>query len=163
MKYPFTSFILALLIWLVVFGVFALKLYYKPINVTSIEVDATMIDEVSRSVEVKKQEKYALKNGDEKSPQSLTQEEHKAEKGNEKIATIVARPLPEIPEDLRQEAFNSYAIVRFYVAKDGSFSLELIKPCNNPRLNQLLLQSLRKWKFSAVESTIDIRVNFKVE
>lgn len=52
----------------------------------------------------------------------------------------------------------------------SSISVELIKSCNNPRLNQLLLRNLRKWKFAPANiagvttaSTQDIKVNFKVE
>ncbi len=58
-----------------------------------------------------------------------------------------AQPLPTIPDDLRQDAMNEVATARFHVAVDGSVTVELIKPTQNPRLNRLLLQSLKSWKF----------------
>ena len=82
-----------------------------------------------------------------------------------KVAPIF-NPLPQIPNDLREEAFVSEAIARFYIDATGTVTrVDLIKPCANPRLNNLLLKSLKSWKFAAVKrsSTQDIRVNFKVE
>lgn len=184
MKFPFTSFAMAIVIWgfcVVVF--FYIALQKSPVIPATLEVDASIVDELSRQAEKSDSRE---KNLAEKSVQKIAQEEElekviaeKQRKKNspnsgdskpDKIATITARPLPEIPEELRQDAFNSYAIARFNIAADGSAAVELIKPCNNPRLNQLLLQSLRKWKFApasalgvAVASTQDVKVNFKVE
>ena len=78
----------------------------------------------------------------------------------------VYQPLPTIPDDLRSDAFNSFAIARFYINKDGAVeNVELIQPSSNPKLNQLLLKSLKKWKFSATNkaATKDIKVNFEVK
>jgi len=78
----------------------------------------------------------------------------------------IYNPLPQIPDDLRQEAFESSAMARFYIASDGTVSkVDLIKPCANPRLNHLLLKSLKNWKFasSSINSTQEIRVNFSVQ
>src|ERR1039457_2582819 len=57
------------------------------------------------------------------------------------------QPLPVIPDDLRQEAMNEVATARFHIAVDGSVTVELVKPTQNPRLNRLLLESLKAWKF----------------
>lgn len=79
---------------------------------------------------------------------------------------LIHQPLPDIPEDLRYEAFNSEAVARFHIAADGEvLNVELIKPCANPRLNQLLLKSLKKWKFESGSAGLvqDIRVTFRVE
>ena len=68
--------------------------------------------------------------------------------------------------DLREDAFSSEATARFHVAPNGSVAnVELIKPCQNPRLNNLLLKSLKNWKFesSTAGFTQDIRVTFSVE
>lgn len=84
---------------------------------------------------------------------------------SEKMAPVF-NPLPQIPDDLREEAFVSEAIARFYIDAAGVVArVELIKPCANPRLNSLLLKSLRSWKFAASKagSTQDIRVRFRVE
>ncbi len=89
-----------------------------------------------------------------------------AESDKQEKVKLVSNPLPEIPDDLRAEAFESSAVARFYIASDGTVSkIDLIKPCANPRLNHLLLKSLKNWKFasSSIESTQEIRVNFSVQ
>ena len=177
MKFPFTSFALAIIIWIFFIAVFFYSATQKSTIIpATLEVDASIVDNVSRRIENRNIiHKDDAKNSAEK---NKILQEKSAANANEasgssklnKVATIVARPLPEIPEDLREEAFNSFAIARFYIAADGSTTVELIKPCNNPRLNQLLLQNLHKWKFApavvagvATASTQDIKVNFKVE
>jgi len=62
-------------------------------------------------------------------------------------AQAIVRPMPQIPDDLRQEAFSAKADVRFHIAADGSFEVELVRPMPNPRLNRILLDSLKKWRF----------------
>ena len=80
----------------------------------------------------------------------------------------IFHPLPQIPDELRLEAFNSKALARFYISAAGEVvKVELLKPCANPRLNSLLLKSLKKWKFPASNNgkdlQQDIEVEFKVE
>lgn len=81
-------------------------------------------------------------------------------------AEIISNPLPKIPDDLRQEAFQSEVIVRFYISSSGQVAnVELIKPCANPNLNHLLLHALWQWKFAPklYPSTKEIKVKFSVE
>ena len=68
-------------------------------------------------------------------------------------AQAIAQPLPTIPDDLRQDAMNEVATARFHIAVDGSVTVELVKPTQNPRLNRLLLGTLKFWKFNP--ATID--------
>lgn len=84
-------------------------------------------------------------------------------------AHAIAQPLPELPDDLREQAYQTVATARFAIHVDGSVDVELIKPTSNPRLNQILLETLRKWRFfpamqtgHPVESRQDIRVHFNV-
>jgi protein TonB len=42
---------------------------------------------------------------------------------------------------------NEVATARFHIAVDGSVTVELVKPTQNPRLNRLLLETLKAWKF----------------
>jgi protein TonB len=84
-------------------------------------------------------------------------------------ARAIAQPLPELPDDLRNDAYQTVAIARFLIHADGSVAVDLIKPTPNPRLNQILLEALRKWRFfpamqtgHPVESRQDIRVHFNV-
>ncbi|MFM0315694.1 TonB family protein [Paraburkholderia nemoris] len=87
----------------------------------------------------------------------------------EATARAIAQPLPELPDDLRDQAYQTVATARFAIHVDGSVDVELIKPTSNPRLNQILLETLRKWRFfpamqagHPVESRQDIRVHFNV-
>ncbi|MCP3727568.1 TonB family protein [Paraburkholderia sp. CNPSo 3272] len=84
-------------------------------------------------------------------------------------ARLLSQPLPEVPDDLRDQAFQAVAVVRFAVHADGTFDIELVKPTQNPRLNQILLATLRQWRFfpaiengRPVESHQDVRVHFNV-
>jgi TonB family protein len=62
-------------------------------------------------------------------------------------AQAIVQPLPVIPDELRQDAMKETATARFHIAVDGSVTVELIKPTQNPRLNRLLLDTLKNWKF----------------
>ncbi|WP_234486522.1 energy transducer TonB [Paraburkholderia aspalathi] len=92
-----------------------------------------------------------------------------ATSSGEATAHAIAQPLPELPDDLRDQAYQTVATARFAIHVDGSVDVELIKPTSNPRLNQILLETLRKWRFfpamqagHPVESRQDIRVHFNV-
>lgn len=85
-------------------------------------------------------------------------------------AQAIVRPMPQIPDDLRQDAFNAVAVVRFHVAADGTATFELARPTPNPRLNRLLLEKLKEWRFfpamrdgKPVASDQDIRITFEVK
>jgi len=85
-------------------------------------------------------------------------------------ARAIVRPMPQIPDDLREEAFNFTALARFHIAVDGSAKVELAKPTPNPRLNWILLDSLKKWRFipaikngKPVASTEEIVVKIEVK
>jgi protein TonB len=78
--------------------------------------------------------------------------------------------MPKIPDDLREGAFKSSALARFHIAVDGSAEVELVKPTPNPRLNRILLDSLKKWQFmpalkggKPVASTEEILVKIEVK
>ena len=82
-----------------------------------------------------------------------------------KIAPLF-QPLPEIPLDMRSEFFSTKIIAKFYIKKDGSVSaVELLEISHNPRLNLLLLKSLKKWRFEPSNHDFEqiINVKFAVE
>ncbi len=92
-----------------------------------------------------------------------------AKSSGDAAAHSISQPLPELPDDLREQAYQTVATARFVIHADGSVDVELIKPTPNPRLNQILLEALRKWRFfpamqagHPVESRQDIRVHFNV-
>ena len=85
-------------------------------------------------------------------------------------ARAIVRPMPQIPDDLREGAFSFAALARFHIAIDGSVVVELVKPTPNPRLNGILLDSLKKWRFipaikngKPVASTEEIVVKIEVK
>ena len=85
-------------------------------------------------------------------------------------AHSIAQPLPALPDDLREQAYQTVATARFVIHTDGSVDVELIKPTPSPRLNQILLEALHRWRFfpalqngHPIESQQEIRVHFNVD
>jgi protein TonB len=77
--------------------------------------------------------------------------------------------MPVLPDDLREQGYQVTAVAHFKVHTDGTFEVELIKPTQNPRLNQILLETLHRWRFfpamengHPVESDQEVRVHFSV-
>ncbi|PRE45458.1 hypothetical protein C6P97_07580 [Burkholderia multivorans] len=77
--------------------------------------------------------------------------------------------MPVLPDDLREFAYQAVALARFRIHPDGTVNVELVRPTQNPRLNQLLMETLKNWRFfpamkdgHPVESEQDIRVHFNV-
>jgi protein TonB len=75
-----------------------------------------------------------------------------------------------IPDELREVAMSAVATAHFYIAADGSTTVKLVKPTQNPRLNRLLMDTLKLWKFSpamkegksiATEEEMVVRVQVK--
>ena len=71
---------------------------------------------------------------------------------------------------LRVNVFKFAALARFLIAVDGSVKVELAKPTTNLRLNRILLDSLKKWRFipamkngKPVDSTAEIVVKIEVK
>lgn len=62
-------------------------------------------------------------------------------------AHAIYAPTPVIPPDLRQNAFQAVAIAHFVVAADGSDQVTLIQPTPSPAINEVLLRTLKQWKF----------------
>ena len=78
-------------------------------------------------------------------------------------ARAVYAPTPAIPDDLREDAFSTMAIAQFKVSPDGDVEVTLVKPTPNPRLNQILLDTLKQWKFfPAMKEGIAIASQFEV-
>ncbi|MFM0736469.1 TonB family protein [Paraburkholderia xenovorans] len=84
-------------------------------------------------------------------------------------ARAISQPLPAVPDELREEAYQTVAIAHLVIHTDGSVAVELTKPTRYPRLNQILLETLRNWRFfpairdgHPVETQQDVRVHFDV-
>jgi protein TonB len=84
-------------------------------------------------------------------------------------ARAISQPLPAVPDDLREQAYRTVAIVHLVIHTDGSVAVELVKPTPYPRLNQILVETLRGWRFfpalqngHPAETQQDVRVHFNV-
>ena len=85
-------------------------------------------------------------------------------------ARAILQPKPEIPEELRHQAINLVAIVRFAIAPDGSAAASLDQPTPDPRFNRVLLDTFKRWRFfpaldcgKPVASTLTLRVPITVD
>lgn len=112
---------------------------------------------------------------DKPAQQKQAEQKHSEEKsgtgptGNSGAQAIL-KPMPQIPDELRQDALSATAIARFHVAADGTATVELVTPTPNPRLNRLLLDTLKNWRFfpsmkdgKPVASTQDISIKVDVK
>jgi hypothetical protein len=80
-------------------------------------------------------------------------------------ARATEQPLPEIPDDIALGDGEIVVVARFEVAADGAAKVSLTAPPPEPKLAELLLAALRKWRFSpayqggrAVDSTLEVRL-----
>jgi protein TonB len=85
-------------------------------------------------------------------------------------ARAIYAPTPVIPDDLREDVIQTEAVARFNVSFDGISEVTLEKPTSNPRLNQVLLDTLKQWKFFpavkngvAIPSTFEVRIPISVQ
>jgi protein TonB len=91
--------------------------------------------------------------------------------GNDSAGALaIFAPLPKIPDDLREEDFESVAVAHFRVLGDGTVTVSLVAPTGNHRLNEILLDTLRQWRFYpaknggvAVDSAFDVRIPISVQ
>lgn len=85
-------------------------------------------------------------------------------------ARALFAPVPEIPDELREEALDTVAIAHFKVGYDGEVEVMLVKPTSNPELNQILMDTLKQWRFFpairsgvAIASEFDVRIPITVQ
>src|SRR5271154_995596 len=85
-------------------------------------------------------------------------------------ARAIYAPTPVIPDDLPEDVIQTEAVARFNVSFDGISEVTLEKPTSNPRLNQVLLDTLKQWKFFpavkngvAIPSTFEVRIPISVQ
>lgn len=78
--------------------------------------------------------------------------------------------MPQIPDELREHALDTVAVVRFNVPVDGSATATLVRATPIPELNELLLGAFNRWRFfpalrqgKPVASVIELRVPVRIE
>jgi protein TonB len=85
-------------------------------------------------------------------------------------ARAVYAPTPTIPDDLRDQQIDTVAIAHFVVKADGTDDVTLSQPTSIPELNQVLLDTLKQWRFFpavrngvAIDSEFDVRIPITVQ
>ncbi len=85
-------------------------------------------------------------------------------------ARAIYSPVPKIPDELRETAFQAVAVAHFEVSYDGNVKVTLAKPTADPRLNQILISTLEQWRFFpamkggvAIDSAFDVRIPISVQ
>jgi periplasmic protein TonB len=85
-------------------------------------------------------------------------------------ARALYAPVPKIPDDLREDNLDTIAVAHFKVGYDGQVDVDLVKPTSNPELNQILLDTLKQWRFFpamrggvAIASEFDVRIPITVQ
>jgi periplasmic protein TonB len=85
-------------------------------------------------------------------------------------ARAIYAPKPVIPDDLRNQMIQTVAVAHFEVASDGKVQVSLTKPTDIPELNQILLDTLRQWRFFpamkngvAINSQFNVRIPISVQ
>ena len=89
---------------------------------------------------------------------------------NSNGAHAIFQPPPVIPPELRRHPLNLAAVVRFEIAKNGSANAQFQEATPIPELNQVLLDTFRRWRFfpamehgQPVNSVLVLRVPVRVE
>jgi periplasmic protein TonB len=85
-------------------------------------------------------------------------------------ARAIYAPVPKIPDDLREDALEALAVAHFNVSHEGKIEVSLVTPTPNPRLNQILLDTLQQWRFFpamkngiAIDAQFDVRIPITVQ
>jgi protein TonB len=85
-------------------------------------------------------------------------------------ARAVYAPAPEIPDDLREEPLTAEAVAHFTVSRDGAVAVALTTSTPNSRLNQVILKTLKSWRFepavkdgAAIDTEFDIRIPISIQ
>lgn len=85
-------------------------------------------------------------------------------------ARAIFAPKPVIPDDLRERIMAAVAVAHFKVSYDGQVEVTLTTPTNNPELNEILLDTLKEWRFFpamkggvAIDSEFDVRIPVTVQ
>jgi periplasmic protein TonB len=79
-------------------------------------------------------------------------------------------PIPDIPDDLRENSIQTVAVAHFKVTYDGEVTVSLATKTENLRLNQILLDTLKEWRFVpamkdgvAIDSEFDLKIPITVQ
>jgi protein TonB len=90
--------------------------------------------------------------------------------GESRDAEATDQIQPQIPDNLRNEAFKGFARIRVDIGPDGRAALSLNTSCGNADFDRLVLEAVRKWKWKPalkegepVASVQFVRINIEVD
>jgi len=103
--------------------------------------------------------------------QAQTDEPNRNESaGGTGAAGALFKPTPIIPPELRLHTLDLVAVVRFNIGTDGRPTVVLEKATADPQINEILLDTFRRWRFfpamrngKPMRSTLVLRVPIKVQ
>ena len=85
-------------------------------------------------------------------------------------ARAIYAPIPKIPDELREDTFETVAVAHFKVSYEGVVEVSLATPTSSPRLNEILIDTLKRWRFSpaikngiAIDSEFEVRIPITVQ
>jgi protein TonB len=85
-------------------------------------------------------------------------------------AHAIYSPTPEVPDELREDVFQAEAVAHFKVDYNGDAQVTLSQGTVNQRLNQIIIETLRQWRFApaikqgvAIPSEFDLRIPIAVQ
>ena len=85
-------------------------------------------------------------------------------------ARAIYAPIPKIPDELREDTFEAVAVAHFKVSYEGVVEVSLATPTSSPRLNEILIDTLKQWRFSpamkngiAIDSEFEVRIPITVQ
>lgn len=85
-------------------------------------------------------------------------------------ARALYQPKPVVPDELRDETIHVVVTARLHIGTDGNVTAELVDPAPDPRVNQLVLNTLKAWRFfpaiqagKPVASVQDVKVAIDVD
>ncbi len=85
-------------------------------------------------------------------------------------AVILANPKPELPSEMKSEAFKTTCTARFHIEPSGKFEVKLLESTQNEEIDRLVITTLKKWKFkpasldgTPVASTRKLKIELEIE
>lgn len=85
-------------------------------------------------------------------------------------AVILENPKPELPSEMKSEAFKTTCTARFHIEPSGKFEVKLLESTQNDEIDHLVITTLKKWKFkpasldgTPVASTRKLKIELEIE
>lgn len=85
-------------------------------------------------------------------------------------AVVLENPKPELPTEMKSEAFKTTCTARFHIEPSGKFEVKLLDSTQNEEIDRIVVATLKKWKFkpasvdgNPVASTRKLKLELEIE